>query len=210
MNRTMPADTTKAQPSDQPSSTYTLFFETTNETYALRVESVDGTITYVCIAARSKHLLPRKSEFDILGYADDDQGTQINITYNDPNNPMYSVLGSDRNGNPLHITIVPDVAGAIVAVNNVKTSLLKYTPLLGTRTKNILPVRSETIVGTRVLISGISAESKYTVLNGCKCTIIDNPKLGKVIKIPVRLDKKPPDGITQSVLINKKYLVELY
>ena len=211
MNNTMPQDTSIAQASsDVPSaSTYTLFFETTHETYALRVESASEIITYVCIAARSKDFLPRKTEFDILGFNDDDKGTQISIIDNDVKSTIYSVLGVDRDGKFLHITIVPHASGAIVAVNNVKTSLLKHTPLLGNRTKGVLPVRSESIVGSRVLISGISAESKYTVLNGCACTITDVPRLEKIVKIPVRLDKKPSNGISQNILINKDFLIEL-
>jgi hypothetical protein len=210
MNTTMPSDTCEL--TAPTNSKYTLFFATPQETYALRIESMHQKITFGCIAARSKQIMPRPTEFDILGFIGDEKGTTINIVDNDAaDGALYSIIGYSRYDTTLHITIKvshywPDTA--IVVVNDYRTTLMKHTPLLGHRTKTKIAVHSESIVGSRVVVCNIRASSKYTILNGVHGTIVDVPQVDISMAIPVKLDKKPAANISRYVLIKKAYLLE--
>lgn len=197
---------------------YPLFFENETNTFVLVVESKANIVTGVKLGINSR--LNPKDFFTVI--ARDNDGTSlINIVDEDIDSALYSIISNDREGNVLHITIVPSDNGAVVVVNTTRTALMESPPFIGKITSERIEIQHKTIIGLDVLVSGIPSTSADFDLNGKRGKVCGFPQQIKTdtsvhkhgvpveFKVPVAFLKGEIVETPEKRLINNAHLVDI-
>ena len=136
--------------------------------------------------------------FTVVGESNDGGRTRVGVVDYAGDETCYAIVGVNTDGKTcLQISVMP----GLFAVNGVVCPTLAMPPVLGQRSGGTIPVDVESMVGHKVLLSGLTSK-KFMHLNNCVGTITGPPQLPKdkgskqyadeVVYVPVRIVL--PDG----------------